>query len=239
MEQKSDEFITPEQQKYLLLVFPGIHKIISRRLGKAHRSSIEDIKQRVFLKLWRWKKEESEKNLSREEWQKLANVVARNEVTEFFREKYTRRDVLFSQMDEDAKTAVFSTESEEKLQGNTRAETCSQLKLVWKAAQTLTLRQKYTFFLQFRHFIIEFILCECCSIEELVRYFETNREELSRIIEKLPLSDDEIGRQLEQKLGEGLSPKQIWEARAKAKIKLAKILSGYISDERLFIQRRS
>lgn len=244
MEQDSDESISPEQEKYLLQTLPDIQKIISRKLGKAHRAFVEDIKQRVFLKLWRWKlnqlKQRENKNLSDEEWQKIAHVTTQNEVTEFFREKYTRRDVVFSQMDESTKQTVFSAQSNQTLEGNSQAEICSQMKLVWKSAQSLSLRQKYAYFLQFRAFIIEFITCKCCRIEELAEFFEIDKTELSQVIDNLPFSDDEIGRRLEIKLGgETLQPKQIWEARAKAKIKLARNLSEYVCDERTFVQRRS
>lgn len=260
-EEKDDESISPEQLEYFLKTFPGIYKFVSRKLGAAHRSSAEDVVQRVFLKLWRWKKGQlaNYKNgngnsengigktdkidLSAEEWQKMAKAVARNEVIDFFREKYTRRDVVFSQTDEETRERIFSVPDkspDQNPEGNSRAEMCSQLKLIWKAAQALSsVRQKYTYFLQFRDFIIEFIVCGCCSIEELAVYLETDENGLNRIISELPLTDEEIRRLIEKNFGEKLAPKQIWEARAKAKKKLARKLAEYISDERLFIQKGS
>ncbi|MGI8469515.1 MAG: hypothetical protein ACR2N3_13785 [Pyrinomonadaceae bacterium] len=232
-----DEPVSPAQEKLILETFSYIHKIISRKLGSRHRDFVKDLEQRAFLKLWRWKMAHGENDLSGKEWQKMANVVAHNEATEFFREKYTR-DILFSQMDEQTAEEVLAVESTDILAGNSLPEIRSLLALVWIAAQTLTLRQKYAYFLQYPDFIVEFIVVGCCSIEELAAYFNATEEKLSEIIDSLPLRDEKIGRLLEEILGEKLSPKQIWEARAKAKAKLASRLKDFIYNERLFVQSR-
>lgn len=237
MKKDDEESVSPAQEKLILETFSYIHKIISRKLGSRHQDSVKDLEQRAFLKLWRWKLTHRENDLSGEEWQRMANVVAHNEVAEFFREKYTR-DVLFSQMDEQTKEEVLSVESSNILAGNSVPEIRSLLALVWIAAQTLTLRQKYTYFLQYPDFIVEFIIVGCCSIEELTVYFETTEKKLSQMIDNLPLSDEKIGSLLEEVLSEKLSPKQIWEARAKAKAKLVSRLKDFIYNERLFVQRR-
>lgn len=267
-DEKDDESISPEQIQYLLESLPNVRRFVARKLGKAYHSAVEDILQRVSLKLWRWKQarlngseheynnknsnkngnenlsansEGKELSLSAEEWQKMASTIARHEVIDFFREKYTRRDVPFSQLDEDTKEKIFSVAShapDQNPEGNSRAELCSQVRLIWRAAQHLaSVRQKYAYFLSFPDFIVEFIVCECCSIEKLAVYLETDEKGLSQIVSNLPLTDEEIGRLLEVNFGEQLSPKQMWEARAKAKRKLAQKLVEYISDERLFIQR--
>lgn len=236
-EDDEDEPVSPAQEKRILATFSYIHKIISRKLGSAHRDSIEDIKQRVFLKLWQWKIGQSEKNLSDEEWQKMAHVVANNEVADFFRKK-DNRHILFSQMDEGTEEKVLSVESTDMIAGNSLPEIRSLLALVWIVAQTLTLRQKYTYFLQYPDFIVEFIVVGCCSIKELAAYFNATEEKLSEIIDSLPLRDEKIGRLLEEILGEKIAPKQIWEARAKAKAKLASRLKDFIYNERLFVQSR-
>lgn len=236
---KDDSAVSPAQEQYILQTFSYIHKIIFRKLGAFHRDSLEDLKQRVFLKLWRWKIRQSERNLSDEEWQKMAHVVARNEVTDFFRKK-DNRHILFSQMDESVKEEVFSVASPETVAGNSETEIKSLLHLIWKLAQELSLRQKYAYFLQYPSFIVEFVAAGCCSIKELAIYLEVSRQELSEIIDSLPFSDEEIGELLERKLGgrQKISRKKIWEARAKAKAKLAGRLKEFIPNVRLFVRRR-
>lgn len=232
-----EESVSPDREKDFACVAPLVHKVISRKLGSRHRDSIEDLKQKVFLKLWRWKKDQGVNDLSEEEWQKLANVAAHNEVTDFFREKYIR-DVPFSQMSDQMQQEVIEIESFEVLAGNSKPEICSLLTLVWKAAQNLTLRQKYAYFLPFSDFIVEFILCECCSIGELAFYFEVRESKLSEIIDRLPFSEANIGKLLEEKTGGKIAPKQIWEARSKAKARLAADLRDSIFNERSSVAKR-
>lgn len=231
---KDGETVSPAQEQFIFQTFPFIHRIIYRRLGVKHRGALDDLKQRVFLKLWDWKRQHSEKDLSDEEWQKMAHVVAHNEVTDFFRKK-DNGNILFSQMEEDAREEVLSIESSETLAGNSAAEIRSLLKLIWKLSQTLSLRQKYSYFLQFRRFIVEFIVYGCCTIKELAAYFEVTEEELSRIIDELPLPDEKIGKLVAVKEpatpGENIPSHKIWEARSKAKAKLAKRLKEYIRNE--------
>lgn len=233
----TEESVSLNREKDFACVAPLIHKVISRKLGSRHRDSIEDLKQKVFLKLWRWKKDQGIDDLSEEEWQKLANVAAHNEVTDFFREKYSR-DVAFSQMTDAMQQEITEIESFEVLVGNSKPEICSLLTLVWKAAQKLTLRQKYAYFLPFSDFIVEFIVCKCCSIEELAFYFEASESELSEIIDRLPFSEENIGKLLEKKLGGKITPKQIWEARSKAKARLAAALRNSVFNEGSSVAKR-
>lgn len=239
MKIEEEETISPSQEKHILDTFYYIHKIISRKLGRRYQSAVEDLKQRVFLKLWRWKKGKSDRNLSAEEWQKLAHVAAVNEVIDFFRKKDNRL-IPFSQMNAEIEREVFSVESSDALIGNSSAEVNSMLVLVWVAAQSLTLRQKYAYFFRFHDFAVEFITSGCCSIEELAEFFEITQKELLKIIESLPFSDEQLALLLGEKLGgENVAPKQIWEARSKAKARLAKNLRVFFINERLFDERKS
>lgn len=231
------EAVSPDEEKILILVAPLVHKIISRKLGARHRDSVEDLKQKVLIKLWRWHNQHEGAMLSAEEWSKLAQVTARNEVIDFFREKY-RRDVPFSQLNEIAEQEIELIESTDELPGNSGPEVRSLLKLIWRAAQNLTLRQKYAYFLPFSDFIVEFIVGECCSIKELAAYFEISESELAVIIDRLPLSEAEIGKLIAEKIGRATTPKQIWEARAKAKARLAAQLRDILFNERPPVGKR-
>lgn len=234
--------VSPTQEKRLLQTHNLVHRIVFRKLGCSHSDSVEDLKQRVFLKLWRWKSTRGDKDLSEEEWGKMANVVAHNEINDFFSEQH-KHDSLFSSMDDNAEEASAVTASSNfasnNQAGNSSVETGSLLRLVWKLVQSLTLRQKYAFILHQPDFIIDFIAAGCCSMKEFAEYFEISDEEFSRIMESYQLSDEQIANLLQQKLGRKTLPKNVWEARAKAKAKIAKKLAAYISDGRLSVERKS
>ncbi len=123
-------------------------------------------------------------------------------------------------------------------QGSSAIETRSLLLLVWKAAQNLTLRQKYAFMLHNPDFVVDFIVAGCCSMEELTDYFEVTIDELLVILESDPLPDKTIAEILEKKLGQKVFPKSIWEARGKAKAKIAKKLAGLMSHGKLSDERK-
>ena len=235
------------QEKYLLQTHELINRIITRKIGRLHFDSIEDVKQQIFLKLWRWKSKRQDKDLSEEEWLKLANTVAHNEVNDFFSEKHNQT-ILFSQMDENQEE-IFSSVGSAAFDGNSaggnkpegaaQAETRSLLKLIWKLMQSLTLRQKYAYLLHQPDFIIDFIAAECCSMKELADYFEIEEKEFSEIFEQYPLSDERIAFLLQKKLNKKITVQNIWKARSEAKKRIAKHLAEYINHGRLSNQRRT
>ena len=106
------------------------------------------------------------------------------------------------------------------MEGNTRVEVDSLLFSIWKALQTFSLRQRYAFVLGSNDFLAEFINTGYCNFEELAAYFDVSEEILSDIINFIPLSDEQIGELLSAKLNESVSSQRIWEARAKAKVRL-------------------
>ena len=94
------------------------------------------------------------------------------------------------------------------------------------------------YFLPFFDLIVEFIVCRCCSLEELAFYFEVSESELSEIIDRLPFSEENIGKLLEEKIGGKITPKQTWEARSKAKARLSAALSDSVFNERSPVAKR-
>ena len=228
------------QEKYLLQSLSIVHRIVKGKLGFAYRDSVDDLNQQIFLKLWRWKKARSDKELSEVEWEKLASVTAHNEIIDFFTSSQ-RRMILFSQIDENTEelhlSVISSVNNQEPQPGSPSIETRSLLLLIWKSAQNLTLRQKYAFMLNNPDFIVDFIAAECCSMKELAAYFDITIKELSAIAGNNSLPDKEIAEILEKKLNKKVSPKSVWEARGKAKAKIAKRLAELLnnvgtSDER-------
>lgn len=212
--------VSSVQERYVLQALGDVRKLVFYKLGSAHRDAAEDLMQRVFCKIWAWKIRH-DKVLEYEDWRKVTKTVVYREISEYFSEKYTK-DVILSQTDAALSEIIFSTECAEcRLAGNTQAEADSLLLSLWKRAQILTLRQRYTFVLYNETFLIEFINSRVCGFRELAAYFEVTEEILSDILVFFPLSDGKIGELLRAKLNEDISLRQIWEARAKAKARLA------------------
>lgn len=232
---KQESSVSKTQEKYLLQTLDLIHQIIARKIGKLHFDSIEDVKQQVFLKLWRWKSERRDKELTEEEWLRFANTATHNEINNFFSNKHNQM-TPFSQIDEGSEEAFHSNESatlnNSHSQETAPVETQSLLRLFWKLSQSLTLRQRCAYFFHQPDFLIDFISSECCSMKELADYFEITEAEFLDILERYPLSDEKIAEFLEEKFNKKISIQNIWKARSEAKKKLAKLLAGYIGDER-------
>ena len=215
--------VSSVQENYVLKALSDVRKLVFYKLSSVHKDSAEDLMQRVFCKIWSWRVRHN-KTLEYEEWRKITKTIADREISEFFSEKYTK-DVLFSQADADLWEALFINVSfKTSLEGNTRAEIDSLLLSIWKAAQNLTLRQRYAFVLQSDCFLIEFINTGYCTFEELAAYFKVPEEIFLDIMNFLPLSDEQIGELLTAKLNESVTSEQIWQARAKAKARLIKFL---------------
>lgn len=207
------------QERYMLESLAGVRKLVLFKLGSSHRDAAEDLMHRIFYKLWSWKTRRG-KVLERGEWQRLTRTAARSEINEYFSEKY-RKDILFSQMDEQSRETVFGIKST-NIVVEDLADVRSALIRIWEAAQILTLRQRYAFVLQSDDFLLEFTAAGFCSRWELAAYFELGEDEMTDLLRLLPLSDGQIGELLEAKLNESILPQHIWEARSKAKSKLAK-----------------
>lgn len=212
--------VISEQENYVLRALADVRKLVFYKLGSKHRDSAEDLLQRVFCKIWAWKIRH-DKTLEYDDWQRVTKTVVYREISEFFGEKYTK-DIVFSQMDTNLREALFETQSfENALAGNTRAEVDSLLYIFWKRAQILTLRQRYAFVLGSEDFLVEFINTGYCGFKELAAYFEVTEEIFANILDFIPLSERQIGELLSAKLKESVTSQQIWEARAKAKARLA------------------
>ena len=218
--------ISLTQEKYILQALANINKLIRYKLGFTYADSVEDLSQRIFYKIWSWSLKHG-KNLNYEDWQKILNVTVRREIAEFFSEKY-RRDILFSQVTN--QTVLLSIESfHDQLEGNSETETNSLLLVIWKAMQKLNLRERYALVLYETNLLIEFIYGKYCTTQEIAEYFQLSKQETTDILRMLPLADERITKMLEKKINKEVSPKQLWEARSKAKSKLNKIVTNYLT----------
>ena len=211
-------FNAPEEQVKLLLgTVPLIKRIAAGKLNLFSRDFVEDITQKVFLKLWNWKSRKKETALNEEEWKKLANTATQNEIKSFYAHK-SKREIQFSEVADDD---VFFSESKiSEIAGNTSHETRTLLILIWKTLQTFSLRQKYSILLQNQEFIVDLVTSGVCQISEIAESLKLENDVLAQIIRELPLPDETVCQIFYQAVGEKLVPKNIWEARNKAKVKL-------------------
>lgn len=215
----NDVPISPKQEKFIIEALANVRKLIVYKLGTLYRDSVEDLSQRVFFKVWSWKRK-NERDLNYEEWQKFINVTVQREIADFFTEKY-RKDLLFSQFETPIEAdSIHINQPDQQLEGNTEIEIASLLKLIWQAAQNLTLRQRYAFILSNSELMLWLVTAQCCTTKELAGFLELEIAEARQLFDVFPLSDERITLMLENKLKEPVSREQLWDARTKAKTKL-------------------
>jgi DNA-directed RNA polymerase specialized sigma24 family protein len=215
--QNSNSDISGEQEQLLLETIPIIRRIAGSKLSALYHDSIEDITQKVLLKLWKWKSRRNDKNLTVEEWKKLANTATQNEVNTFYSHN-SKKETRLS--DTEIPEELFFKVPNANIEGNTELEVYSILVCVWKVVQSFSLRQKYSILLQNQEFIVDLITTKCCKISEIADVLMLEKDVLAQIIRELPLPDEEICNIFEQATGEKITPKQMWESRSKGKVKL-------------------
>lgn len=220
-------FDSSVQDNYFLRTLPLIRQIATRKLTGLHRIAAEGIIQKVALKLWRWKLRHPQKELSEDEWQRLANSATQNEVKNFFSSRL-RKEISISEISEEEIMLINKTQIE--MPGGTPTEICSLLAQLWTATQKLSLRQKYALLFRNADYIIDLVGNGVSSLNEIAESVELSTEELKEVIMNLPLSDERIRNLLETKLQAKITVKQVWSARNKAKQKLRLALKISNSD---------
>jgi DNA-directed RNA polymerase specialized sigma24 family protein len=206
-----------DQERLLLETIPIIKRIAGSKLSTFYHDSIEDITQKVLLKLWKWKNNGNDKTLTGEEWKKLANTATQNEVSTFYSHN-SKKETRLS--DTEISEELFFKVPTSKIEGNTELEVYSILVCIWKVIQSFTLRQKYSILLQNQEFIVDLITTRCCKISDIASSLMLEKDVLAQLIRQLPLPDEEICKVFETATGEKITPKQMWESRSKAKVKL-------------------
>lgn len=203
----------------LLTNFPLISKIVKRGLYYSQNAA-EDVSQKVLINLWRWRTKDIDRNLSEEELTKISVRAAQNEVVQFYRSNGKKNQTT----DYLEELAVPPSDSAGLVEGNTEKEVNSLAILAWNEVKLLSLRQKYALLLQKQELIFYLVGSRCCQIQEIADDLELSKEKFVEIFQMLPISDERIGEIFYDVTGEKLTPKQIWEARCKARKKLAKVL---------------
>jgi DNA-directed RNA polymerase specialized sigma24 family protein len=209
-------------EEHILKTVPLVRRIVGYRLGSSFPNYVEDIVQKVILNLWRWKDKREGLPLSEEEWQKIANRAAQNEVKMLYRQNLGREVFItdLSEPDKEFEIPALNKTAD----GNTEAESHSLLNYVWITIQELSTRQRYALLFQKQELIVYLLTGKCCKLNELAEFLNLSKETLLGIIRALPYSDEQICDFFRQNLNEEVTPKQIWEARGKARVKIAAAL---------------
>lgn len=209
--------VASQQEKYFLDTFPLINQIVFSKAGIVPTRFLEDLVQQVRLKLWKWKEKNKKfRQLNFEEWQRLANVVTKNEITDYSRRK-DNQSVLFSEMEENG-SSLTEFPDPFQVEGNSFYESMTFLLLVWGRFENLSLRQKYAFLISKQENFLELLLkFGCCSPVEIAKTLVLSEAEFVILLGKFPLEYEDIQQILTKISGEQLTLEQISAARNKAR----------------------
>lgn len=221
---KENNPVISQQEKYFLNTFPLINQIILKKVGFVPSRLVDDLVQQVRFKLWRWKQTQ-QKEITFDEWQRLANVAANNEVIDYQRKK-ENQNILFSELAEDQQSFPLRFHQQVSVEGETNYESLTLLLLLWRKFQQLSLRQKYAFLLNKYEFVNFLLKFGCCTPKEVADSLALSENEFIELLKQIPLNDAAILNLLAEKFGEQLTEEQIWTARSKAKANLMKSLPG-------------
>lgn len=210
------------QEELSLDTFSLIQKLVRGKLSDLYSDYVEDVTQTVLLKLFKWRLNRASLEITEDDWLKIVNVATQNAIKSFHSHKL-RRELTT----EDEKLDFFAGEiSQIYTEGNTEIEVRSLLTSLWKSFQNLPKRQKFALILHNENFILELLLNKCCSISEIADTLEISVNTLNNLLEKIPMSDDEIGNILNGVLEENISALNVWKARRRAKQNLIGTLKG-------------
>ena len=210
------------QEELSLDTFSLIQKLVRGKLNDLYADYVEDVTQTVLLKLFKWRSNRASLEITEDDWLKIVNVATQNAIKSFHSHKL-RRELTT----DDEKLDFFAGEiSQIYTAGNTEIEVRSLLTSLWKSFQNLPKRQKFALILHNENFILELLLNKCCSISEIAKTLEISVNTLNNLLEKIPMSDDEIGNILYGVLEENISALNVWKARRRAKQNLIGTLKG-------------
>lgn len=218
--QEQQSLVAPDQEKYFLETFPLIQRVAAHRLSVYCQHTVEDITQKVMLKLWSWKTSRTERDLSQEEWQRLANTTTQNEIKRFYAGK-SRKEVSLSEISENINYGRLTDGLiRSEIEGNTESELHSLLTQMWKSILNQSLRERYALLLKSRELLNRLFAHKCCNIKEAADALRLTKEEFIEIYRNLPLSDADIAVCLERKLQEPITSENVLKARQRAKAKI-------------------
>jgi DNA-directed RNA polymerase specialized sigma24 family protein len=227
------------QEKYFLNTFPLIQRIASRRLSVYCQATVEDITQKVMLKLWSWKTARAGRELSEDEWGRLANIAAQNEIKRFYAGKQQREVPLAEIAENTDFRKLTEIAAEIEIEGNSEIELRSLLGQILKSVLDQSLREKYALLLKRRVLLNHLFSYQCCNIREAAEALDLTKEEFIKIYRSLPLSDADIAALLERNLQEPVTAENVLKARQRAKAKIRKALAGAHSHGKTSVARKA
>lgn len=218
--------VISQQERYFLNTFPLIKKLIRSKSEILPPRVVEDLLQQVKYKLWKWKENYLQnRELSFEEWQKLANTTTRHETIDYLRRK-ENQNLLFSEIAFEESFFLRPQFRQASAEGETGYEARTLLRLIWQRYLQLSLRQRYAFLLLKEDFVTFLLKYGCCTAGEIADSLGLEENEFIELLAKLPLSETEVSELLAEKQGENLTVGQVRTARSKAKANLLKSIRG-------------
>ena len=204
-----------------LSALPTIRKIVWRRLFSSKWDGAPDAVQKIILQLLIWRKNNPDKieGMSPDEWQSFASKTAYHAVN-----KPLPNNELFSAPLDEADEIPGET----AVAGNTAAELASLLSVFWQEICGLSLRQRRSLLLGSESLLV-LLKYNGVSNEKLSEILEFSDNELSEIIARLPLKDQQIAQLIVDREDENQNvhflTRSIKKARHEARAKLKKLLS--------------
>lgn len=176
----------------------------------------EDISQEVLLSLLIWKRNRPRENYSLTEWLKIARTATRNEINDFYLKKLPRQ-ISLSEIDEEylchhAKRKNLVTQ----LEGNTTMELHLLASRMWEVIKTQSFFENCILLLKNEELTATLLGYRGCRRSEMATRLQLTELELSVIIERLPLSDQEIAEILADRFDVKATPTAIRKARQRA-----------------------
>ena len=214
---------TKADDESFLAALPAIRKIVWRKLFSARQDDTPDLVQKIILQLLTWRKNNPNKieEMSADEWQSFAAKAAHRAVNRSFKGDGN----LLEPLDEASEIA-----SSDLIAGNTQAESASLGSVFWQGICRLSLRQRRALLLGSETLLV-ILRLNGIGNEHLSEILELNEEELSDIINRLPLKDAQIAHLIAARDGETKNrninslTKSIKKARHEARAKLQKLIS--------------
>ncbi len=223
---RKTEILSPEQLKKLTATFPLISRLSRNHPAHSRLYEREDIVQEVKLGLLIWKSKRPQMDLTTNEWLRIANRATQNEIKNFYRRKTPEQLSLAEISGENvcpfAKESPLITQPE----GNTKMELKLLVTKMWEKIQTQSFFENCALLLKNDELVSSLIYYRGCRIKELAIRLNLTEEELEAIIEKLPLSDQDIANYLSERFELKATPAAIRKARQRATDQLRSAVSG-------------
>lgn len=217
-EQTEDKFYKDNSEDVFLDTLPVVEKIVNRKLSFSLKSEAADLIQVIALRLWKWRDKYAEKSrrMSADEWQSFAARTAYNEVNRY----YSNKKFLKVPIED-----VPAIAAQDSIEGDSKIEVDSLVRLVWQEICGLTLRQKRALIFHTQQLVV-YLLNSGISDDELSETLEISTDEWHKIRLELPLSDMKIAHIMKNdSRGKNLESlaKSIKKARFEARTNLQKL----------------